>query len=89
MPTPFYFAPHIFNRCNRPDAIARCDAVWLSDRVVTAPLFDRFTKEAIAEARATLGDDEYDRLARDSADMTLREMHQYLLAEIEALISSQ
>jgi hypothetical protein len=89
MPTPFYFAPNIFNRCNRPDAIARCDAVWLSDRVVTAPLFDRFTKEAIAEARATLGDDEYDRLARDSADMTLREMHQYLLAEIEALISSQ
>jgi predicted ATPase len=89
LPTPFYLGPQVFNRCGRFDVTARCDGFWQSDHVAMVPLFDQFTNEARADARAALGPEEYDRVAHKGAGMTRRETHDFLLEQIEELISAR
>jgi predicted ATPase/class 3 adenylate cyclase len=62
-----YIGSQLFNRVGRPDLVARCDGYWSGHGYQPPPYYTSFHDPAVVEARATLGDAEYDRFAAEGA----------------------
>jgi hypothetical protein len=78
----------VFNRVGRPDLVARCDGMFRLLVSAIPPLFARFHRHAVEEARASLGSELFDRQAAEAASMPPEQFWQAMQREIDELLSA-
>ena len=85
---PYYLGTGAFNRVGRPDLVALCEgnsARWLANPAIPLP-WDEIHKEEIAQARRTLGDEEFEHLVMRGTSMTPEDFNMMLIREINTIL---
>ena len=83
---PFYVGTAAFSRVGRPDLMALCEGNTRSFVRTLRHLWDDLHAEEIAEARAALGEWEFEELAAHGASFPPDEFNLMLLREIESIL---
>ena len=83
-----YIGNEAFNRLGRADLVARCAGFARATRPF-APIFHEVIHgDAVDEARATLGDDAFERYAAEGAAMSSEEFNAMILREVNDLLAA-
>jgi predicted ATPase/class 3 adenylate cyclase len=81
----------VFTRAGRPDLVALwkgSSTIWGGAQRIGVSVWDSAFQEELDEARAALGDEQFDKLAETGAAMTPTELNTLLLNEIDAIIAN-
>jgi len=87
---PFYLGTGAFTRAGRPDLVPLCEGNSRSDarNLMHVPPWAEFHAEEIAEARNALGDELFDKLVAQGANMAPKDFNTMLLHEIDATLDN-
>jgi hypothetical protein len=83
-----YIGTAVFNRVGRPDLVARCYGMSRRYYPSAPPLYWKFNREAVEQARATLGDDVFDELVTEGGSSAPEQFREELQREIDELLGA-
>ena len=82
-----YIGTEVFNRLGRPDLVAKCEGHCQHVGLVGPMFYAELHERPIRTARATLGEQAFDRCADEGAAPTSEEFNDMMLREIDSLLA--